>query len=520
MTCKKPAFMKSPPLYFEFSRNTLKAFNENDGAELPLEREPDGRLTAACRQKLITALKQLQRARGWPANSPAWCAIDARGVSLRCLLLPAVAGNGLYQEVRLQIESEFPLAPDELAWGYRLQGPPQPQPDGSTKQAVLVAAVKKEIVGDYSEILSAAGFAPVFTLSSLARAALCPYPPPAYAVLELAGDQCELAGFSGDSAAFARVLPPVAPPAGDPALDALAKAVRNHCKGQKLYIFGNDEIAAQLARRLTIDLACEPLKIPGGAGRSAAIQGLKKLADEQREIPLELLVTPVAGPKKLVQPALVEWGVRALLLLLAVLLFPSLEALLLSSSLSAKVEDFRTKSGQLETTVDHELNFLRNLKQNQPPYLESFYVISKAAPQGIHLDSITMNRLGNVAIRGSMRSGDQVADFRSKLIASGFFASVVVEEQTPTPDHQKVSVHMTAQWQPLPKLQALAIGPTSAELGVATNADATPGAPPGHGPTPAPPPGTNAAPSTNGALVAAVPPGPKSTTNSLKGGTK
>ena len=41
-----------------------------------------------------------------------------------------------------------------------------------------------------------------------------------------------------------------------------------------------------------------------------------------------------------------------------------------------------------------------------------------------------------------------VMDFRSKLIDSGFFSTISVEEQTPTPDRQKVNFRMSAQWKP------------------------------------------------------------------------
>ena len=37
-----------------------------------------------------------------------------------------------------------------------------------------------------------------------------------------------------------------------------------------------------------------------------------------------------------------------------------------------------------------------------------------------------------------------MTDFRSKLIEAGWFSSVVVEEQTPSPD-RRVTVRMTAQ---------------------------------------------------------------------------
>ena len=47
-----------------------------------------------------------------------------------------------------------------------------------------------------------------------------------------------------------------------------------------------------------------------------------------------------------------------------------------------------------------------------------------------------------------MRDANQVADFRSKLLDYGVFANLAVEEQSPSPDRQKLSLRMSAQWQP------------------------------------------------------------------------
>jgi len=481
-------FMKAPPLHLEFTRHSLIAGMETDGAEFPLERQPDGRLTVAARERTVAALKQFLKARGWPAHGRAWCAIDARGVSLRCLSLPVVAGDGWHRLVRLQIESEFPLPPEELAWGFRLLGEPQRQPDGALKQSVLVAAVKKEIVGEYADLLTAAGVTAGFTVAALARAELCPHRPAAYAVLELGSDQSELAGFEDHARAFVRVLPVgtrtsgTSGQSGETALESLAKVIRSQCRVSKLYIFGDADMAAQLARRLGDAPVGEPVKISPGAGRSAAILGLKKLAEDPGGGPLTLQLKPAADPKIVTSPVLVEWGVRALLLLLAVLLFPFLEALFLTAPLSTKVAAFQTRAGLLETNVDRDLDFLQYLKQNQPPYLGSYYIIAQAAPSGIHIDSLTLNRRGEMSLRGSLRNGDQVADFRSKLMASGCFAAVTVEDQSPTPDHQKVNIRMTAQLKPLGQLLALPIGPSPAAAGGDTNPpDASPGKPPAAG---------------------------------------
>ncbi|HZV36714.1 MAG TPA: hypothetical protein VFB72_19210, partial [Verrucomicrobiae bacterium] len=87
-------------------------------------------------------------------------------------------------------------------------------------------------------------------------------------------------------------------------------------------------------------------------------------------------------------------------------------------------------------------------------------------------DSVNMDQHGDMTLRGTMQNGQQVTDFREKLIGSGFFSSVSVEEQTPNPDHQHVSVRMTAHWKPFEGRSGLAIGPTPAEIQQAkTNKD-------------------------------------------------
>jgi hypothetical protein len=116
------------------------------------------------------------------------------------------------------------------------------------------------------------------------------------------------------------------------------------------------------------------------------------------------------------------------------------------------------------TAIDHEYDFLRNLKQNSPPYLDALYLFAKSAPQGARFDSTAMTRRGDISLRGYMHDAQQVTDFRAKLIDSGFFDRVTVEEQVPTPDHQKVNVRITAQWKPVEKRLSLSIGPTRDEI--------------------------------------------------------
>jgi len=134
-------------------------------------------------------------------------------------------------------------------------------------------------------------------------------------------------------------------------------------------------------------------------------------------------------------------------LVLLVLLFPYLEAVVAKPFLARKLASIKEDRGRL-TAIDRELDFLRYLKDNQAPYIDAFYLLSRAAPQGTHFDSLVLNRRGEMSLRVSMRDANQVADFRSKLLDYGVFANLAVEEQSPSPDRQKLSLRMSAQWQP------------------------------------------------------------------------
>ena len=118
------------------------------------------------------------------------------------------AGRSWPRLLALQIESEFPLPPDELAWGYGQIGQAGPaSKDANGKQGFLVAAIKRAALDDYLKIFADCGASPVFTLAALARSYVCPRTPGAYAVLDLGQRSSELAIFEDGLPTALRVLP-------------------------------------------------------------------------------------------------------------------------------------------------------------------------------------------------------------------------------------------------------------------------------------------------------------------------
>jgi hypothetical protein len=495
-----------PSIYLEFAQSELRLLSGERTAEWSLERQPNGRLTAECRQKLQETLAGFLNRKKWQPNPVALCAIDGRGVSLRRLALPHATGEEFQRLLLLQLEGEFPLPPEQLAWGYcRVNGNSQPVPPGSgpasnnSTQYLMVAAIKKEVIEEYHQLVQESGANPVFTLSAIARNRLCPRAPGAYAILNVEGDYSELACFEAGAPSMIRLLPwgesdkekkgPL-DASRAASLETLKKVAGGNGASAPLYICGSNGHLTSLVSELENKLGavrCELLP-PGTRGEcSSALQGLERFAKEDGGLPPLLLQSkPATTSISLREPTVRKWAQIAAALLLLLCIWPYGEAFLLKPILARKLTALKADNGRL-STIDRELEFLQFMKQSQPPYLDALFVFSKAAPQGTHLDSLSLNHKGEISLRGSVRDAQQVVDFRSKLVESKFFSSVSVEEQSPTPDHQKVNFRLSAQWKSADSRASLSIGPTAEEIERAkTNQPAgggigmpMPGGPPG-----------------------------------------
>lgn len=506
--------MRESTVFIEIRQGALEVLQGDEGIELPLERAANGELTKACRDNVIERLQRFLKKEVWQPRIRAYCAIGARGVSLRRLNLPPATRDNFPRLLAMQIESEFPLPPDALAWGYRpLRNGEVAGSHGAT-QELLVVAVKKDLVDEYSEILSECGVVPVFTIAALARRQICHRPPPTSAVLDIGREYSELVSFENNLPVAVRVIAwgeevvtraiveklgvsldegkkLVEQGSGDAAralqiraameatLDSLATAVNEVWTGQKIFLSGRGTqlkgFATALEQRLKRGAQCELVTVSTGEGRSAATLGLRSAAAEDGKFPLVTLQSkPVNGSVPVSRQVPWKWVAIAAALILALLALPYAQAILFKGRLARRLAAIESQRSRL-VMIDQELEFLRHLKQNQPPYLDALFILSKAAPQGTKFDSISMNRNGDLAMRGSMRDGTQVVALRTKLIESGFFSSVAVEEQTPTPDRQKVNVRITAQWKSANDRAALSIGPTAEDLEKAKSRPKDPG---------------------------------------------
>jgi hypothetical protein len=507
-------FMNPAHLFLEIGQDFIRMSNGLTSSELPVQRRPDGRFTEACSDTISAQLDHFINRKAWQPRARVLCATNARGVSLRRLVLPQSNRDELRRLLPLQVESEFPLPPDQLAWGYQ---PLEKKAAGATNQEVLVAAVRRDCLDEYIQILEKCGATPVFTLAALARTYVCPQPPGIYSVLHLERRYSELITIENGAPVAVRVfswgldtltgtgfgkgngdeesVSPAALPAQPASFGGIGhlagervapsgttpclEQVRTASLGRVLYLSsaGKPPSGLNLCQLVTDALEnavdCQRVDSAPDAAGSLAILGLQRSVDRGADSPgLVFDAKPSNGKAQLARHVPIKFAAIALGLLILALILPYLEAVTLKAHLAHKLAAIKTEQDRL-AILDRELDFLQYLKVNEPPYVDALLVLAKAAPPGTRFDSVIMNRRGEVSLRGSLHDGQQVADLRSKLLDSGFFSGVSIDEQTPTPDRQKVNVRLSAIWNPAEKRTVPSLEPG--------HAPSSSGMPPGMG---------------------------------------
>lgn len=519
---------QAPPLWIEVRAGSVHVHNGREGVELPAVWDAQGAPDAATRPPLLDALARLAPRRPWQSRGRVWCALPARGVSLRTLNVPDVRPADLHRVLRLQVEAAFPLPPDQLAWGWIRQPALPAGPDGTRR--VQVAAVRRDLVAGLAAYLADAGFDPVFTVAPLVRNAASGGHPAECVAVDVGPVSSDLVDFRDGvpvrlrvvAWGHARIAGAVAADLGIPAaeagtlVDALAGSdalpaarregvaaaagravqdfaglLRNAGLPPRVRLSVPGRLAALVGTRLAaalaptaVDARPEAVDAPGLTPAIAAMQAAPEPA-------LRLDAEDGGGGQESAEKDAIpwKWVARAAVLAVALGVFPYAEAFIGGPILSRRLDRLSKDRARLGE-IDRRLEFLQYLADNQPPYVEASYVVANAAPPGTRIESVSMNRRGEVSVSGYTQMPQQAVEFRTRLVDSGYFSGVVLEELAPVVGGQpRINVRVTAQWKAAADREALKLGPALPGA-AATNAPAgrtntpAPNPPPAAVPTP------------------------------------
>lgn len=439
-------------LFVEIRQGSFHAVRSADSTSGDLARTSSGQLTEDSRKQLIDSLRQLVPSAAVRDATLCYCAIPGSGVLLHTVRLPTATREETARLLQLRVESEFPLAPNEMAWGF-IRG--EPAADGSRN--FTIAAVRKEVVAEYVELFRQANLSPMVTISALARVALLPEVPATGALLDIGPHDSELVVIEEKQAVSIRGFSRGAASQNGFGWHEVAR--REPLPG-RLFVTGNPSNSQPTETTSSFGAQTyEELKFGAGPGITAAIAGLRRLTSASQEDRI-LRLSEAPSVPALARTASWPWPTVALaaVLLLGLLVAPYAEAIVRTPGLQRRVASVKSQSKSL-AIIDREFGFLRHLEASQPPYLEALYLLANSAAPGTRIESTTLNRRGEIALRGKTQNMAQIGDLRSKLMATGFFSSVVVEDQLQGPDRQSVQFRLSARWKSPEERESLVLGP-------------------------------------------------------------
>lgn len=101
----------------EISFEEFKLLEGDRSFRFALERDAHGGITPGSREQLVQKLREFFKGNLFRSRPEVICAIPLNGVTLRRITMPPADKNESGQMLLLQIEKEFPISPEELAWG-------------------------------------------------------------------------------------------------------------------------------------------------------------------------------------------------------------------------------------------------------------------------------------------------------------------------------------------------------------------------------------------------------------------
>lgn len=388
---------------------------------------------AADSADLTEELRGFAKSTDLPNSGNAWCFIPARGVTLRRIKLPATTPANREQLLRLQIEREFPLPPDKMAWGWR--------EIANEKNEVLVAAVRKDLVDPIAEALHTLGLTARF-MPDILTEGLAEETSNALTVLNLGKTVIELARFESGIPMSVRTFSRN----GDDD-SQLASRLARAANGSQVIQCSGDQPLATAIRDVFEG------KVKNSDGND--LDSLSKLIASERinQLPILRLSVAEETTSKISTTLPVRWMALAALLLVGLFCTRYLGAFIGEARLQQELADIEQRQTGFPA-INQEVNFLQHIQKNQPPYLAALAVFSDAAPRGTKVESLSIDRRGEFSFRGQLQNSQNASDLRTKLIESGLFSNVVMEEQSTVPNKKQVNVRFTARWNTDPKAKS------------------------------------------------------------------
>lgn len=407
----------------------IRARYQHREMECPLEREPRGGWTPASRDALKLELESLLAG---TVPFAVRCTLPGRGILLRDWTLPPAPAAQKEGLIRLQLERSMPVDPEDLVWGSC------PVVDPALPGRVRVLAMRRDRLQEWVDLLEtipgpkAFVPAPLLLLGNDSRTDT--------GILVLDTNGAEWLAPAGEQGFRLRWLDRGAVSSSD-FIHRLKEELEPAHSGTAWIVGGDPELcrlwegntgAQARSGKDPLDLLCQvaPGKLP-------MLQWQEALA--------EPAVSSAPTWKRHLVRLPIPWVAAVIALLAGLFLTRYAAPLLHGDAVRDRMEALQGAETDFPS-IDRELAFLKHVQTSQPPVLDLLAVVADAIPKGALVDSMTLDRRGHLNIQSTMPKHLQPTVIRTKLLESGIFSEIVIEEQTPIENNQKLKVRIQARF--------------------------------------------------------------------------
>ncbi|MDC0325317.1 hypothetical protein OAM01_01005 [bacterium] len=446
---------------------------------ISLQRDEKGQLTPDSLAEVSTAIRQCMGSVS-PQSIDCICAIGSGGLSLRTMELPFVKEAAFQNLLELQIEKEWPLSPDELAWGFvRLDEVKEGSDSVDAHSSKLaVAAVKKSLFHHYDEIVRACGLQPRWTLSACAGLLitetegsqnnwLLDLRSSVSDLIELQGGipvslqhlnwgwdnfEARLQRYFKEETKFSpEVIQKRLQEIEDTTLlewlGPIIEGLSGADNGGPIIVAGEEVRAPIVQSILQRTMPGREVKCSLVASSPAASLPLQVFSQHHKLLETAPLITLKKGdvssePVQVAHIPYLRWAAMLIMLVIVALLARRIEPSLRSSKLEGQLIEYREQKNFLPE-IDRELSFLEHVQQKTIPYMDLVGLLAAKSVSGFQLESLEMSSDRRVQVRGSLPQNAHPEDLRAKLLESGWFEQVVLDEQTPDKNKRNVTVRVS-----------------------------------------------------------------------------
>lgn len=419
------------------------------GFAVDLDRDDEGMLTESTRAAITAAIRDCVSSA--PASHPCLCALAGSGISLRTLELPLIKNTSIHDLVRLQIEAEWPLPPEELVWGIHEWTRTNSNPPQQPTVRVTVAAIKKSLFAHYDELVRASGVEVTWTFHAFIAGSLQMIRSSDSAWLfDVRSETTDLIRYemglptsiqhhswgSTDSEALGANLQ-----------NTIQREEESNPEANTIVIAGSEPSLGQCSQFLEQGIPerkASLICIPSVEGATLSSEAFQALEQETRECPMiQLKVTAPATIKpKFDRRSLLRWAALILLMVVSILLARRIEPSLRGTALQERLQNFNSEKEALPE-IDRELTFLSYLHENTIPVTDVISLLAANAVPQFEIQSLEISRDRRIQLRGTLPQRAQPEDLRAKLFKTGWFEQVVLDEQTPDERKRKLTIRMS-----------------------------------------------------------------------------